>query len=101
MPLRATPKGLFLHVRATPKAGRNEVTGIVASAAGQKALGIKVTAAPDKGKANEAVAECLAEAAGVAKSSLRLASGQTSREKVFEVMQNAKAIQNFIAGFQS
>ena len=100
MPLRQTPKGLFLHIRATPKAGRDEVAGLVANAAGQKSLAVKVTKPADRGEANLAVIAVLAKVTGVAKSSFRLASGETSRDKVIEVMQNADTVRHFILRFQ-
>ena len=100
MPLRQTAKGLFLHIRATPKASRDEVTGLVGNAAGQNALAVKVTKPADKGAANQAVIETLAKAIGVAKSSFRFASGETSRDKVLEVLQNEAAIRTFIAELQ-
>ncbi|MCX7626014.1 MAG: DUF167 domain-containing protein [Candidatus Sumerlaeaceae bacterium] len=46
---------------------------------------IWTTAAPEKGKANEAVRRLLAERLGVAPSCLELRKGATSREKVFEL----------------
>jgi len=101
VPLRQTPKGLFLHLRATPKAGRDEVVGIVANAAGQKALAIKVSKPADKGQANEAVMATLAKAIGISQSSLRLASGETSRDKVVEVVQNEAALRQFIERLKS
>lgn len=101
MPLRQTPKGLFLHVRATPKAGRDEVGGVVANAAGQMALVVKVTKPADKGQANLAVVETLARAMGIAKSSFRMASGETSRDKILEVVQNETTIRHFIAELQT
>ncbi len=100
MPLRQTAKGLFLHVRATPKAGRDEVTGLVANAMGQMSLAVKVTKPADKGQANQAVIETLAQAMGVAKSSFRLISGETARDKTIEVVQNEIVIRNFIGGLQ-
>ena len=100
MPLRQTPRGLFLHIRATPKAGRDEVTGLVANAAGQKALAVKVTKPADKGEANLAVVAVLAKAMGVAKSSFRLVAGETSRDKVIEVMHNGETIRHFISELQ-
>ena len=100
MPLRQTPKGLFLHVRATPKAGRNEVTGLVANAAGQLSLSVKVSKPADKGQANLAVIETLSKAMGVAKSSFGYSSGETSRDKVLEVLQNEATIRHFIAELQ-
>jgi len=100
MPLRQSPKGLFLHLRATPKAGRDEVTGLVANAAGQAALAIRVSKPADKGQANDAVIAILAKTIGISKSSLRLASGETSRDKVVEVMQNEAAVRQFIEGLK-
>jgi hypothetical protein len=100
MPLRQTAKGLFLYIRATPKAGRDEVAGLMANTAGQKALAVKVTKPADKGAANQAVVETLAKAIGIAKSSFRFASGETSRDKVLEVLQNEAAIRNYIAELQ-
>ena len=98
MPLRRTPKGLFLHLRVTPKAGRDEVVGLVANAAGQKSLAVKVSKPPEKGAATAAVIETLAKAVGVAKSSFRLTSGETSRDKVLEVVQNESFIRRFLEG---
>jgi uncharacterized protein YggU (UPF0235/DUF167 family) len=44
-----------------------------------------VTAPPEDGKANAAVAEALARALGVAKTRLVLVQGATSRDKVFRL----------------
>ena len=96
-PLRKTAKGLFLHIRCTPKSGRDEVCGLVASASGQISLAVKVTAIPDKGKANGAVIETVAKAARVPKSSFKFSAGETSRDKVLEIVSNANAIEAFLA----
>lgn len=77
-------RGGFLAVRVTPKASRNEVTGIYTAADGAVSLAVKVTAAPDKGKANAAVASLLAKKLGVAKSMLTLVKGETDRNKTFQ-----------------
>ncbi len=44
-----------------------------------------MTAAPEKGKANAAVVEVLAEALGLPKSALRIVSGETSPLKTVEI----------------
>ena len=49
------------------------------------ALRVAVTAAPEKGKANAAIADVLAEALGCKASQVGLLSGETSREKRFLV----------------
>jgi uncharacterized protein (TIGR00251 family) len=46
---------------------------------------ISVTAAPEKGKANKAVIELLAEELGVAKSTIELIRGGTARMKQFKL----------------
>ena len=46
---------------------------------------VKVAAAPEKGKANRALIEFLAEHLGVAKSRIRITSGETSQLKRIRV----------------
>jgi uncharacterized protein (TIGR00251 family) len=46
---------------------------------------IRVTAVPEKGKANRALIEFLAEHLGVAKSRIRIMSGETSQSKRIRV----------------
>jgi len=52
----------------------------------QGMLRVAVTDAPEKGKANRAIAALLADALGVSKSSLELVSGATSGRKRFLVV---------------
>ncbi len=70
--------GVILPVRAQPSARKNGVTGSHAGA-----LKVAVSAAPEKGKANAAVAAVLAEALGCKPSQIEILSGDTSREKKF------------------
>lgn len=74
----ATP-GAEIAVRVTPNARRNAVE------AGDAGLAIWVTATPENGKANKAVARLLAEALGVAKTRLTLVRGARGRDKVFRL----------------
>ena len=55
--------------------------GIIGERAG--ALRVAVTAAPEKGKANEAIQSVLAEALGCKANQITLLSGETSRRKRF------------------
>jgi len=71
---------LFIRVRVQPRASTD---GIVGEHAG--GLKLKVRAVPEKGKANRAAVEILAKSLGVAGSRVRLARGERSRDKVFEV----------------
>ena len=72
--------GANFPVKVQPKASRDQVVGYR-----EGVLQLRVTAPPDKGRANAAVVSLLAEALGVAKSSVRIVRGQTSRDKVVTV----------------
>jgi uncharacterized protein len=72
--------GTILPVRAQPGARRNEVRGIQ-----DGALKVCVTQAPEKGKANNAIAEVLAKWLGVKKSQVALLAGETASQKKFLV----------------
>ncbi len=71
-------EGCVLSVRAQPRARRNAAVGEQAGA-----LKVAVTAPPDKGRANEAIIEVLAETFGLKRSQVELISGATSRQKKF------------------
>ena len=72
--------GTVVPVRAQPGARRNAVLGERSGA-----LRVAISAAPEKGKANAAIQEVLAEALGCRASQVSLLSGETSREKKFVV----------------
>ncbi len=74
---------LYLHV--TPKARREEVTGVTHDAQGRTYLKLSVTVPPEDGKANKAVCSYVAKACGVAGSKVRMLSGETSRHKCLAV----------------
>ena len=78
---RATADGLVVPVRLTPKASRNTIEGIREDADGGAVLAVKVTAVPEKGKANAALAKLLAKALGVAGGRVEVVGGATSRNK--------------------
>jgi uncharacterized protein len=74
-------RGTVLAVRAQPNARRNGVLGERAGA-----LRVGVTVAPEKGKANAAIAEVLARALGCRASQVILLAGETSRDKRFLIL---------------
>lgn len=77
--IRESPSGVLIKVTARPGT-RDGVMGVHGDA-----LKLGVSAAPEKGKANKAVAELLAKVLGVRKSAVALVSGDASREKVLRV----------------
>ena len=69
-----------LKVKVVPGSSRDEIVGWLGDA-----LKIKVTALPEKGKANEAVVELLAERLGLSTDALAVASGHSSPSKVIAI----------------
>ena len=70
---------LRLRLKVQPKARRSAIQGVIRDAEGEVALKIAVSAAPEGGKANAAVAALLAETLGVAKSAVSVVAGATDR----------------------
>ncbi len=67
-------------MRVIPGAGKPRVLGRYG-----EAWKVRVSAAPERGKANVATLELLAESLGVAPSDLRLVAGHGSRDKTVEI----------------
>jgi uncharacterized protein len=74
----AHPGGTVLPVLAHPGARRNAILGERAGA-----LRVAVTAAPERGKANDAIQKLLAETLDLKPGWISLISGATSRQKKF------------------
>jgi uncharacterized protein (TIGR00251 family) len=70
-----------IRVKVIPKSSRTELAGILADGTWK----IKVAAAPEKGRANQALCEFLADHFRVAKSKVRIVSGATSHLKRIHV----------------
>ncbi len=80
IPIRDGDKGATFAVRVQPRASRNAIAGEMGDA-----LRIALTAPPVEGKANEACVEFLANLLKVSRSSVTIASGESSRNKVVRV----------------
>ncbi|KQN73719.1 DUF167 family protein [Devosia sp. Leaf64] len=76
----------MLSLRVTPNAGRDAIDGIEQRDDGTAVLRLRVSAVPDKGKANAAVLALLAKSLSIPKSSLTLVSGELSRFKTVHVV---------------
>ena len=74
-----------LAVRLTPNGGRDAIDGIEPNGEGGTLLKVRVTAIPEKGKANKALIALVAKSLGIPKSSVSLASGDTSRKKILRI----------------
>jgi uncharacterized protein YggU (UPF0235/DUF167 family) len=80
-PWRATPEGVVVNCRLTPKGGRDAIDGVAALSDGTAVLACRVRAAPEDGRANAALCKLIAEAAGAAPSRARLVAGAKARIK--------------------
>lgn len=78
--LQPHPEGTILPVRAHAGARRNQIRGEQ-----EGMLKVSVTQAPEKGKANKAIVELIANCLGLRKSQIELVSGETSPQKRFLV----------------
>ena len=78
--IRETSVGATFAVRVQPRARKNAITGELGDA-----LKLSLTAPPVDGRANEACIEFLADLLDVPRSSVTIASGDTSRNKVIRV----------------
>ena len=76
---------LRLTVRLTPNGGRDAFDGIETDSQGETYLKARVTAVPEKGKANKALIALVSKSLGVAKSSVSLVSGETARKKILRI----------------
>lgn len=74
--LQETKEGVILKVKVSPGAKRNQIKGVDAGV-----LKVAVTAPPEKGKANEAVVELLADYFGRPRREVSILRGHTSRSK--------------------
>jgi hypothetical protein len=76
--LRKHAEGVIVRVRAQSRARRTGITGEHGGA-----LRIAVAEAPEKGRANLAIIELLCRELDLARSQVRLISGETTRDKRF------------------
>lgn len=80
IPISETSAGVSFAVKVHPRARKNAITGELGDA-----LKLSLTAPAIEGRANEACIEFLANLLDVPRSSVTIASGQTSRRKMIRV----------------
>ncbi len=97
--IEPTDQGLKVRVRLTPSARRDGVDGLMQDADGNGVLKATVTVAPENGKANKALIKMLAKEWKLAKSSVDVVQGKTSRNKVLMVLGNAVDLQQTIGAW--
>ena len=80
IPLQESESGVTFAVKVHPRAKKNAITGELGDA-----LKVSLTTPPVEGRANEACIEFFAKLLKVPRSSVTIASGQASRNKVIRV----------------
>jgi uncharacterized protein (TIGR00251 family) len=80
LPIHDSPAGVTFTVKIHPRAKKNAITGELGNA-----LKLSLTTPPVQGRANEACIEFFANLLKVPRSSVTIASGHTSRQKVVRV----------------
>ena len=78
--LRPSASGVDISVKAVPRSSRDRVAGIVGDR-----LKVCVAAAPEKGKANERVAETVAAYFGLPPSAVTVIAGHASPRKTLHL----------------
>ena len=78
--IKNSPNGITFAVKVHPRAKKNAITGAVGDA-----LKLALTAPPVDGKANDACIEFFAKLLNLPRSSVTIAAGKTSRNKVIRV----------------
>ena len=86
IPIHESAKGSTFAVKVQPRARKNAITGVVGDA-----LKLALTAPPVDGKANQAVIEFFADLFAIPRSSVTIASGETSRNKVVRIAGMSRA----------
>lgn len=80
VPIKNSPAGVTIAVKVHPRAKKNAITGKIGDA-----LKLSLTAPPVDGKANEACIDFFAKFLKVPRSSVTIAAGQASRNKIIRV----------------
>jgi uncharacterized protein len=94
IPIHETAKGITFAIKVHPRARKNAITGLVGDA-----LKLALPAPPVDGKANQAVIEFFADLFEIPRSSVTIASGETSRNKVVRISgMNRTMVEQRLAG---
>jgi len=76
----------IININVVPGAAKNEVAGVMEDGT----LKVRVTAPPERGKANEQVREILAAHFSVPMSCVEIVRGATSRRKQIRIVQSRR-----------
>lgn len=85
LPFEVVDGGIRLHIRLTPKARENALKGLQPDTRNRVSLKACVCAVPEGGKANEALINLLSKELRLPRSSFKILSGATGRNKTLQI----------------
>jgi hypothetical protein len=100
-PFRAEEGGIALHIRLTPKGGRDALEGPLTGADGKVSLAARVRAVPENGAANAALIALLAKEFGVNKSAVTIVAGHAARLKTVRIAGDPALLMAIAKRFQA
>lgn len=83
-------------VHVTPRSGRDAVSGVVKTDAGLE-IRVRVSVAPEGGRANKVVCELVARSLHLPKSAVSVASGATARRKRLSIACEESQVADWVA----
>ena len=98
-PFWTTPTGLRVAVRVQPGASRTGIDGLKTLDDGQAVLAVRVSAAPEGGKANAALVKLLAKTWAVPKSAVAVVTGHGGRRKIVHIDGDPATLQAHLRGW--
>lgn len=97
-PWQASPQGLRIAVRLTPRGGKDALGKVEVLSDGRPVLAARVRAAPTDGEANRALIRLIARTLKVPASQVSIAQGATSRVKMVLVEGDGAALGALLEG---
>lgn len=91
-PFAATGGGVVVAVHLKPRSSANAICGVEADANGKAWLKVRVSAPPEKGRANAQLMRLLAKEWGLGPSRLALTAGASARRKTVLVKGDGEAL---------
>jgi uncharacterized protein (TIGR00251 family) len=80
IPFKRTKGGITIEVKVAPRSSRAEIQEVRGNE-----LRVKLTSPPVGGAANKQLVALLSKELGIAKSSIKIMKGETSRNKVIKI----------------
>ena len=78
--LSSTPSGVLIRLKVVPGASRTKVSGILGDR-----LKVAVAAAPEAGKANQAVIKLISQTLGISERQVSITHGHTNPQKTVQI----------------